>query len=170
VEGLDFTSDHYHIIDTPESCAFGGCVTSPGRGKYLALDAPGLGKPVTITKTGGGTFSILQLTAGERLFGDGAAAAAGGFPNADHLHLLGNYSGGGTVTADIDIRFCTGCLYDLTGFNDLDSVVISGFVTGGTANASWAVDDIVFSTPEPSSLILLSIAFIALAYFRRTSI
>jgi hypothetical protein len=159
VQGLTFTSAHYHIPDSVVG-TYGGSVEPVN---YLALDAPGLGFPVTVTQTGGGVFSVLSLDASQ-LWGDSGAAAAGGYANADFLHLLGNINGGGTVTADLQLGFGF-TNFALTGFTNLDSMVISGYVVGGTDNASWAVDNIEFSSvPEPGSWAALMLGLGGLSY------
>lgn len=159
VQGLTFTSDHYHIPDIVVG-SYGGSVAPV---KYLALDAPGLGFPVTVTQTGGGAFSVLSLDASQ-MWADSGAAAAAGFDNAQFLHLVGNINGGGTVTADLPLVFGF-ANFGLAGFTNLDSMVISGFVVGGTNNASWAVDNIEFSSvPEPGSWAALLLGLGGLSY------
>ena len=95
--GFDFTSIHFHVIDSPTSCTFGGCVANGTQ--YAAEDAPTLAGPVTMTPSGGGTFSLVSFD-GAELFLDDLAAAGGGFPNAPLIHVVGNLSGGGTIFAD----------------------------------------------------------------------
>ncbi len=160
VQGLTFTSSHYHIPDSVVG-SYGGSVALV---KYLALDAPGLGFPVTVTQTGGGAFSVLSLDASQ-MWGDSGAAAAAGYNNADFLHLVGNISGGGTVTTDLPLGFGF-ANFVLAGFNNLDSMVISGFVVGGTDNASWAVDNIEYASavPEPGSWAALLLGLGSLSY------
>jgi hypothetical protein len=158
VEGLTFDSNHYHFIQA-SSGSFGGMV---GPFNYLGLDAPGLGQPVRVTLTGGGTFSVFSLDA-SREWADSAAAAAGGFSNADFLHLVGNISGGGTVSADFALLFGFQN-FAFSGFTNLDSMVISGYVQGGPSNASWAVDNIEFASavPEPGTMMLLGSGLVGL--------
>jgi len=151
VQGLTFSSAHYHIPDIVVG-TFGGSVAPV---KYLSLDAPGLGFPVDVTLTGGGIFSVLGLDA-SKLWANSAAAAAGGFDNADFLHLSGVLSGGGGVIADLSLAFGFAS-YALSGFTDLTSLTISGFVVGGTTNASWAVDNINYAPiPEPEIYAMLA--------------
>src|SRR2546425_12295790 len=57
--GFDFTSIHFHVIDSPTSCTFGGCVANGTQ--YAAEDAPTLAGPVTMTPSGGGTFSLVSF-------------------------------------------------------------------------------------------------------------
>jgi len=78
VDGFDFTSGHFQIIDTPVACPFGGCVTP---GQYIAEEAGALGQRITMTKSGGGTFTLNSFDF-DQLFMDSTAAAAGGLPNA----------------------------------------------------------------------------------------
>lgn len=153
VQGLTFASDHFHIIDTASACSFGGCVTPTN---YLALDAPGLGFPVSVTLTGGGIFSVLALDA-SKMWADSIAAHNGGYDNADFLHLVGNLNGGGVVTHDLQLGFGFSP-FTFSDLTNLDSMVISGFVTEGTNNASWAVDNINYLTaavPEPETYAMM---------------
>src|SRR6267142_4324304 len=55
-DGFGFTSTHFHVINNPTQCAFGGCVANGTQ--YAAADAPTLAGPVTMTPSGGGTFSL----------------------------------------------------------------------------------------------------------------
>jgi len=152
VQGLTFASSHYHIINNSD-CSFGGCVTPTN---YLAEDGPGLGFPVSVTLTGGGIFSVLALDA-SKMWADSAAAHTGGFDNADFLHLEGNLNGGGVVTHDLQLGFGFSP-FTFSDLINLDSMVISGFVTEGTNNASWAVDNINYLTaavPEPETYAMM---------------
>jgi hypothetical protein len=161
VEGYDFTSAHFHIVGVPNTC----CV-SDGT-KYLGADAPQLAFPVTMTKTGGGAFNVLGLDAAKLFLDIGGIP---GFPNAASLELLGNVSGGGTVTASLLLppegSFGT---YSIAGFTNLDSMVISGLLPGVTDNASWGVDNIVVGSgvPEPGTFGLAALAFAALGLAAR---
>jgi hypothetical protein len=159
IQGLRFSSAHFHVSDTslPPGNSFGGQPTPTG---FLYVDGPLFGFPVTVTKSGDGRFSVYSLDA-SHLFRDGVASARENLPNADFLRLVGN-SGSGMVTASLPLRFGF-TSFSLQGFTDLDSLVISGFVVGGTQNASWAVDNIVFSPiPETSPTIMLLLGLGAL--------
>jgi hypothetical protein len=166
IQGLTFDSSHYHVIGAT-LCGFGGCVDGVN---YLSVDGPTLGQPVTVTLTEGGTFSLDSLQ-GSMVWNDSAAAAAGGFPNAQLLHIVGNLSGGGTVTQDFELGlgFQT---FNLSGFTNLTSAVFSGSVIGGTNNASFAVDNIAFNgsrstVPEPSTLGMLGCGLLGLIAAKR---
>jgi hypothetical protein len=80
VDGFDFTSDQFHIIDSPGICPFGGCVTPE---QYIGS----LGPPITMTKSGGGTFDFHGFDV-DQTFNDSAAAIVGGFPNASFLNVF----------------------------------------------------------------------------------
>jgi len=149
-QGLTFSSPHYHLNDDA-SPSFGGNVTPLG---YLYVDGPKFGSPVTVTQTGGGLFSLLQLDS-SKLWGNSAAAAAENLDNAEFLHLVGHRAGGSTVTADLALSFGFST-YTLNGFSNLESVLISGFVTNGTQDASWAIDNIIYApVPEASTIYLM---------------
>jgi hypothetical protein len=163
-QGFTFTSGHFHTVDNPGGCVFGGCVTNGTH--YLAIDGPalGFGLPVTMALAGGGTFSLNGLD-GDKLFMDDAAASAGGFPNATEIDVTGSLFGGGTVFAALHLSggaaFQT---FTLPGtFTNLTSVVFQG-----NADDSIAVDNIVVSSPEPSAILLLGpIMVLGLAFGRR---
>ncbi len=157
-QGFDFTSASFHIINDPGACA-GGCVDDGSQ--YLAVVAPLLDSPVTVTSAGGGLFSVTGLD-GAKLFL--TPGGLGGAPNADTLDLLGNLAGGGTVSTSLTLgtegSFET---FSLAGFSNLTSLVISG-TGGGSNDASWAVDNLVaLAVPEPSGLGLMSGAALGFA-------
>jgi len=172
-DGFGFTSTHFHVINNPTQCAFGGCVANGTQ--YAAEDAPTLAGPVTMTPSGGGTFSLVSFD-GAELFLSDSAAAAGGFANATSIHVVGNLSGGGTITADFaldGLKDGAGGVADFqpfvfpAGFTNLTSAVWSGTVAaGGTASMSF--DNIVTGTgpvgvPEPSILLFLGTSLTGLA-------
>ncbi len=158
-QGFNFTSPSFHIVDQPNSCA-GGCVDNGSQ--YLAVVGPGLDSPVVVTNTAGQTFSVSTLDAARLFLTPGGL---NGNPNADTLNLLGTLSSGGTVSASLSLptegAFNT---FNLSGFTGLMSLTISG-TGGGSADASWALDNLVVSSassvPEPSTLFLTICAVIA---------
>ncbi len=174
--GFDFTSSHFHVINSPTTCGFGGCVQNGTQ--YAAEDAPTLAGPVTMALSGGGTFSLASFDGAEMWLDSAAAAigtAAGPFPNALNIHVVGNLSGGGTISQDFlldQIKDGAGGLADFQtflfgpGWTGLDSVVWSGIDAQGGL-ASMAFDNISTSVPEPSTLLLLAAAMLGFAGWRR---
>src|SRR5688500_7760858 len=173
--GFNFTSSHFHIINSPTSCGFGGCVQNGTQ--YAAEDAPTLAGPVTMAPVAGGTFSLLSFD-GAEMWLDSVAATSGGFTNALNIHVVGNLSGGGTVAADFlldQLKDGAGGLADFqsflfgAGWTDLTSVVWSGTDAQGGL-ASMAFDNINASSasvPEPSTLLLIAAAMLGFAGWRR---
>jgi hypothetical protein len=143
--GFIFSSGHFHTIDSPTICSFGGCTAGNGS-IYLAVDGPPLGFPITMTMVGGGTFNLdsAQLA---QLWNDSAAAAAGGFPNADHIEMIG--SNGNIVT----LSGATTTLTTLSAgglLNGITSVTFEGFGPMNQADWSFALDNIsVNAVPGP---------------------
>jgi PEP-CTERM motif len=173
--GFNFASDHFHITNNPAGCSFGGCVGN--RTQYASEDAPTLAEPVTMTKIGGGTFSLTSFD-GAETFINSAAAATGGYPNAAFIRVVGNLSGGGTVVANFQldgVKDGNGGVADFQhfvfgpGWTNLTSAVWSGGIPGTAAtNASMSFDNIVVSTaPEPGTLLLLGSALTGVAISAR---
>jgi len=155
IEGFDFTSGHFHIIDT-----FGSNLSAPVDGNYLGIDGPSLGLPVTMSPSGGGTFSLSDFM-GNGLF----AVVPPGFPNATSIELTGNVHGGGTLTDSFILDGNIGTWQNfVVGWNNLDSVTFSG-----NADSSIAIDTINTSVaPEPTTLSLAGLGGLAaLAVARR---
>jgi hypothetical protein len=111
---------------------------------------------VTMSLVGGGTFDIFSLlAASSNLFIDNT------------IEVLGNLSGGGTVSATLST---TGAFasYVLVGFEDLTSVVFSSGLSGPYNAAGFALDNIQISAvPVPASLPLLMAGLFGLAAIRR---
>ena len=96
-EGFTFSSGHFHTVDTPGLCAFGGCVPNmDGSTVYISEEAGSLASPITMFATSGSPF-LLNSFWGTKAFLDDAAALAGGFPNAGTIHVTGIFDGGGGI-------------------------------------------------------------------------
>ena len=160
-QGFVFTSGHFHTIDDPGLCTFGGCV---GNGTtYLAVDGPGLGFPILMTALGGGVFSLLGFD-GDILFLDTAAAASGGFADATSIGVVGSVSGGGTLSTSFLLNGSSSFQhFNLPGnWNNLLSVTFTG-LSGVVSDTSFALDNVgVTSSPEPAAMGLVGVVLVAL--------
>jgi hypothetical protein len=175
--GFNFASSHFHITVDPTICDFGGCVANGTQ--YASEDGPALALPVTMTKIGGGTFSLISFDGAELFLDDAAAAAgnrAGPFPNATFIRVVGNLSGGGTIEANFQldgVKDGNGGVADFQhfvfgpGWTNLTSAVWSGGVVGAAPiNASMSFDNIAVA-PEPGTLLLLGSALTGAAISAR---
>lgn len=133
-----FTSGHFHAMGDSSICLFGGCVSNGT--VYLAEEAGSLGQPINM-RVSGSTFTLFALQVAQQ-FNDDAAAAAGGFPNATTLHLVGT-TAGGTVQANCAIPNTGFGTCSAPGFSNLTSVTFSGLTASGGAGAI-AIDSIQF--------------------------
>jgi PEP-CTERM motif len=165
--GFTFTSNHEHVINSPATCS-AGC--SGNGSQYLQSES--VPYSFTMSQTGGGTFALNAFDSAE------------GFLALTHLtatriQVLGNLSGGGTVSISFDldgIQDGDGGVADFQTFElpstfaDLTSVVFSGF--RDTSSSTVAVDNIVVNgtgqpVPEPASLALFAIGLAGLSGMRR---
>ncbi len=90
---------------------------------------------ITMTKVGGGTFSLTSFFAGTRFTIQGYGVATG-------IEVLGTYSGGGTVSTSFTFNGESFQQFQLPGtFNDLVSVKFTSQPNTGTAE--FVIDDIV---------------------------
>jgi hypothetical protein len=165
VDGFDFTSSLFRIIDSPGICPFGGCVTPE---QYIWSS---LGTTITMTKSGGGTFSFHGFDV-DQAFNDSAAAIFGGFPNASILDVFViQTTGSASIQFAFDLTpgFQTFDLGDSIGgglppqLHDVTAVIFQGlgFIPGehSPVNAGFALDNIrvdeIPGVPEPGTLLLL---------------
>ena len=125
---------------SPGICLFGGCTS--GSTPYLAEEAGSLGRPITMTRPGGKAFELKSLSAAQN-FNDDAAAAAGGFPNATAIYLVGTQAGGAQLTATLALPDTGFASYKLKDFKKLESVTFYGNNAGNTGGI--AIDDIAVS-------------------------
>jgi len=161
--GFDFNGAHFHIIDSPDPRVVRNASTS-----YLTGEAANsLGKPVTMTKGGGGTFSLNAV--------DVAELWLPGEVNNDffYVYISANVSGGGSldmlVTLD-GIRDGAGGVDDFqlvsfSGWDNLTDVTFTGRNAAG-AFGDYSIDNIVVDSngrvPEPASFTLLGLGAAAL--------
>ena len=161
--GFNFSGSHFHIISTPGSSgpcnATGGCVSNGTQ--YALEDAPTFGTDITMTRIGGGTFSLLAFDGAEAVVND----TPGNFPNAIFIRVVGNLSGGGTVITSFTldgVKDGDGGLADFQTFvfapqfTNLTSAVWSGRLLNDDL-AGFSMDNIVTdsSVPEPATVVLL---------------
>src|SRR5262249_38498774 len=140
-EGFMFTSIHFHTIDNPELCTFGGCVNNST--VYIMEEAGNLGSPITMTGATGAPFMLTSF-AGAQPFLDDTAAASAGFPNATIVSVVGTLAGGGTVSASFALPeegFQTFTLPST--FANLVSTTFSGSTASGDPGGI-ALDNIGF--------------------------
>lgn len=167
VDGFDFTSNHFHLIGDTTLCSFGGCVSPV---QFIAEEAGGLGQPITMTRSGGGTFTFDMFDA-DQDFVDSAAAAAGGFPTASVFDVLVTFGGGGSTLLHFGGDNVPSFQTFGVGLSDVVSVVFSGSsVTGGPG--AIAIDNIRVEetpVPEPGTLLLLGAGLTALGRRRLRS-
>lgn len=136
----------------------GAPYTQNGTTRLVASgDRNGTRASVTMTRTGGGTFSVQGFD------------AASMFPGlTDRMSILGNLSGGGTVSdlISVDDTFDS---YALAGFAGLDSIVFSDALPGNFREHGFSIDNIIVdgaTVPEPGSLALFGFAVAGMAATR----
>lgn len=164
--GFLFTSPSNHIHRANQAGSF----ADSGSTNLMIHDNGGQNANNALTMANGGSaFSISSVSLAEGFVNFGAAL----------VHVVGNLSGGGTVTVDFTLDGIidgVGGVNDFQTFNfgggwtDLVSVTFSG--VGGTANEhAFAVDDInvnaAVNVPEPAMLGLMALGLAGLGFTRR---
>ena len=172
-EGFTFTSEHFHTVDTPSLCAFGGCVPNmDGSTVYISEEAGSLGSPITMVATSGSPF-LLNSFWGTKEFLDDAAALAGGFPNAATIHVTGVFDGGGGISTSFGLNGSSNFQFFALSpaWSNLASVTFSGTICLACSPGGMSLDNInVHPIPEPGSLLLLGSGLAGLAGFARRKI
>jgi len=165
--GYAFNGLHFHIIDGADSRVVRNASTS-----YLTAEAAsGLGKPVTMTKAGGGTFTLNQVDVAELWL------PSNSLNDFFEVLITANQFGGGIFSMAValdGIRDGTGGVSDFqlvnfAGWTNLTDVTFTGRNAAG-AFGDYSIDNIVVDSaavPEPASLTLLAMGTLGLAAIRR---
>jgi hypothetical protein len=120
---------------------------------------------ITITKTGGGTFSLnsLDITPWQDYSGISQAILTGARSAGASVSKTVTFTGVALNSSNVSGNDFTN--YLLSGFDDLTSLTISH------GNGFLAIDNVTFdqtsAVPEPSSIALLGLAFAGFAAVRR---
>ncbi len=154
--GFEFIGEHFHTMD---NFAIANGLAENGSRVYIGHEGGNLGRAITMTKTGGGTFSVYSLDAAETWIGDNTT-----YPNAWGVSVTGYFDGGGSINAVLQLD---GLLdgaggiadfetFNLTGFTNLIAFEFNGVEATGAPNRAFGVDNIN-TVPAPGAMALLGL-------------
>ena len=113
---------------------------------------------ITLTPNAGTPFSLISFEAGNLV--------AGQFTSGEQIIVTGNLAGGGSVVQTVTLVQDTLTLFTLgAGFTNLTSVEFVGSLA--PAGSHLAMDNLVVTTPEPSTALLVGGGLLFLAAQRR---
>jgi hypothetical protein len=158
-DGFNFVSsgDHFHIGSAP-----GG---APSNGTGVLLQDRSYS--ITMSKVGGGVFSLLSADLGEDI-------SSGAGASAMSVIVTGFFSGGGSIVQEValdgDVTSFQNELF--VGFTNLTSVVFRGVGFGGPGANGFSLDNIevaegVVAVAEPGTLALLGLGLVGIAASHR---
>ena len=135
-DGFDFNGDHFHTVDNTA-----GVLVSNGT-IYLASESESdLGRPFTMTRSGGGTFSLAQFDGAETFFAS---------PTWALITVNGIQQGGGLLSATFTLDGIAdglpGGVADFQtfalGWTNLTSVTFDGRLVTG-ARGGFSIDNLL---------------------------
>jgi hypothetical protein len=130
--GYEFASVHEHFVNQPAS--FGGITNGTA---YISEEAGGLGLPITMTRAGGGTFTLNALDGGPPF-----VSAPADYPNATQIYVVGRKDGGGQVSTTLALSGAPAFQnFALQGLDSVTSVTFYGNSASNTGGI--ALDNIV---------------------------
>jgi hypothetical protein len=157
-DGYDFNGGHFHTMDND----LGNILADSGSRVFMGHEGGDLGAPVTMTKNGGGLFSIFTIRAAELWVGNHSS-----YPNANYVQMDFTYGDASTETVYLVLD---GLLDGDGGIDDfqqyylnrtnIQQVVFNGVNANYGGNYAFGVDDITI-VPEPSTLAVVGLGVLA---------